>query len=251
VGRGGILNPVEGGRWLVTLAGSRDGRPTADPDAFVPFARSLPHPVIGELIAEAEPLGPVVTTRSTADRRRYYERARRMPAGFVVLGDAIAGYNPVYGHGLSAAAQSVVALREVLRRHDLADPHTARRVQRAAAVPVENAWNLAVGQDVFYPGAADEPPTVVERLLAKYVDQAVEAGARNPRALRILLDVMSMERPATRLMRPDMLALLVLGRRKPLLDGPPLTEAEWGAAGLPVPAAACGGGRTAGLEFRP
>ncbi|MER5479546.1 FAD-dependent monooxygenase [Streptomyces sp. NPDC002734] len=236
VGRGGILNPIEGGRWLVTLAGSRDGRPTADPDAFVPFARSLPHPVIGELIADAEPLGPVVTTRSTANRRRYYERARRLPAGFVVLGDAIAGYNPVYGHGVSAAAQSVVALREVLRRHDLTDPLTARRVQRAAARPVENAWNLAVGQDVFYPGAADRPPSRAERLLAAYVDRAVDAGARNPRALRILLDVMSMERPATRLMRPDMLALLLLGRRKPLLDGPPLSEAELRAAGLPVSA---------------
>ncbi|MDH6224065.1 FAD-dependent monooxygenase [Streptomyces sp. MJP52] len=236
VGRGGILNPVEGGRWLVTLAGSREGRPTSDPDAFVPFARSLPHPVIGELLAQAEPLGPVVTTRSTANRRRYYERARRLPAGFVILGDAIAGYNPVYGHGLSAAAQSVVALREVLRRHDLTDPLTARRVQRAAARPVENAWNLAVGQDVFHPDAADRPPAVTERLLARYVDRAVDAGARNPRALRILLDVMSMERPATRLMRPDMLFLLLLGRRKPLLGGPPLTGAELRAAGLPVPA---------------
>lgn len=230
--RGGILNPVEGGRWLVTLSGSRDGRPTADPDAFVPFALSLPHPVIGRLIADAEPLGPVVTTRSTANRRRYYERAERLPAGFAVLGDAIAGYNPVYGHGLSAAAQSVVALREVLLRHDLADPLTARRVQRAAARPVENAWNLAAGQDVFHPGAADQPPTTAERLLARYVDLVVDAGARNPRALRILLDVMSMERPASRLLRPDMLLLLLLGRRKPLLDGPPLTEAEWRAAGL-------------------
>ncbi|NYV77101.1 pyridine nucleotide-disulfide oxidoreductase, partial [Streptomyces sp. UH6] len=152
------------------------------------------------------------------------------------LGDAIAGYNPVYGHGLSAAAQSVVALREVLRRHDLADPLTARRVQRAAARPVENAWNLAVGQDVFYPGAADRPPTGAERLLARYVDRAVDAGARSPRALRILLDVMSMERPAARLMRPDMLYLLLLGRKKPLLDGPPLSEAELRAAGVPVPA---------------
>jgi 2-polyprenyl-6-methoxyphenol hydroxylase-like FAD-dependent oxidoreductase len=236
VGRGGILNPVEGGRWLVTLAGSRDGRPTADPDAFVRFALSLPHPVIGELLVGAEPLGPVVTTRSTANRRRYYERAKRLPAGFAVLGDAIAGYNPVYGHGLSAAAQSVVALREVLRRHDLAHPLTARRVQQAAAGPVGNAWDLAVGQDVFYPGAADRPPSTAERLLARYVDQAVDAGARNPRALRILLDVMSMERPATRLMRPDMLLLLLLGRKKPLLDGPPLTEAELRAAGLPLPA---------------
>ncbi|MDQ1034240.1 2-polyprenyl-6-methoxyphenol hydroxylase-like FAD-dependent oxidoreductase [Streptomyces sp. V3I8] len=229
-GRGGIITPVEGGRWLVTLAGTREGRPSADNAEFVPFALGLPHPVIGELLAGAEPLTDVVTTRSTANRRRYYERAARWPDGFAVLGEAVAGYNPVYGHGLSAAAQSVVVLRRVLERRDLRAPGTARRIQRGAARPVENAWNLAVGQDVFYPGAADEPPTRRERALAAFVDRAVDAGSRNPRALRILLDVMSMEKPPARLLMPDMLALVCFGRKKPPLTGPPLSRHEREAA---------------------
>ncbi|MEU0039658.1 FAD-dependent monooxygenase [Streptomyces sp. NPDC006333] len=229
-GRGGIITPIEGGRWLVTLAGTRGGQPSGDNEEFVPFALKLPHPVIGELLAGAEPETDVVTTRSTANRRRYYEKAARWPDGFAVLGEAVAGYNPVYGHGLSAAAQSVVALRGILRRHDLRAPGTSRRIQRAAARPVENAWSLAVGQDVFYPGASAQPPTRLERNLAAFVDKAVDAGARNPRALRILLDVMSMEKPPARLLMPDMLALIYLGRKKPLLESPPLTEHERAAA---------------------
>lgn len=229
-GRGGIITPIEGGRWLVTLAGTRGGRPSGDNEQFVPFALELPHPVIGELLAGAEPETDVVTTRSTANKRRYYEKAARWPDGFAVLGEAVAGFNPVYGHGLSAAAQSVVALRGVLRRQDLRAPGTARRIQRAAARPVENAWSLAVGQDVFYPGASEQPPTRLERNLAAFVDRAVDAGSRNPRALRILLDVMSMEKPPARLLMPDMLALVYLGRKKPLLEGPPLTEHERAAA---------------------
>ncbi|MET7981895.1 FAD-dependent oxidoreductase [Streptomyces sp. NPDC005281] len=225
-GRGGIITPIEGGRWLVTLSGSHGGQPTGDNGAFLPFALSLPHPVIGELLEGAEPETDVVTSHSTANKRRYYEKAARWPDGFAVLGDAVAGYNPVYGHGLSVAAQSVIALRRVLRRQDLRAPGTARRVQRAVARPVENAWNLAVGQDVFYPGASDQPPTRLEKSLAAFVDKAVEAGSRNPRALRILLDVMSMESPPARLLMPDMLALVCLGRKKPNLEGPPLTEAE-------------------------
>ncbi|WP_404196816.1 FAD-dependent oxidoreductase [Streptomyces tauricus] len=229
-GRGGIITPIEGGRWLVTLAGTRGGRPSADNAEFVPFALGLPHPVIGELLADAEPETDVVTTRSTANRRRYYEKATRWPDGFAVLGEAVAGYNPVYGHGLSAAAQSVVALHRILERQDLRTPGTARRIQKGAARPVENAWNLAVGQDVFYPGASDEPPTRLERALAAFVDRAVDAGSRNPRALRILLDVMSMEKPPSRLLMPDMLVLVCLGRKKPHLGGPPLTDRERGAA---------------------
>ncbi|MFF6995223.1 FAD-dependent oxidoreductase [Streptomyces sp. NPDC008313] len=229
-GRGGIITPIEGGRWLVTLAGTRGGHPSSNNEEFVPFALKLPHPLIGELLADAEPETDVVTTHSTANRRRYYEKAASWPDGFVILGEAIAGYNPVYGHGLSAAAQSVIALRRTLQRQDLRTPGTARRIQRAAARPVENAWNLAVGQDVFYPGASEQPPTRSEELLAGFIDRAVDAGARNPRALRILLDVMSMEKPPARLLMPDMLALVYLGRKKPHLDGPPLTEHERRAA---------------------
>ncbi|MGO4456684.1 FAD-dependent oxidoreductase [Streptomyces sp. M-16] len=225
-GRGGIILPVEDGRWMVTLSGTRGGEPTQDPDAFVGFALGLGDPVIGRLIKEAEPLGGIATTRSTANQRRYYEKMRAWPDGFTVLGDAIAGYNPVYGHGLTVAAQCAVALRGVLRSTGLTAPGAARRVQRSAARPVAGAWDLAVGQDAFYPGASDTPPRAAERLLARYVDRAVETGARSPRALGALLDVMSLEKPATRLFSPDMLVPMLFGRRLPPLQGPPLSDAE-------------------------
>ncbi|MER5754758.1 FAD-dependent monooxygenase [Streptomyces sp. NPDC002088] len=225
-GRGGVILPIEGDRWIVTLSGTRGGEPTADADAFADFALSLGDPVIGELIKDAEPLGDIATTRSTANHRRYYEKAKRWPDGFTVLGDAVASYNPVYGHGLTVAAQCALALRTVLRSASLTAPGTARRLQHAAARPVAAAWDLAVGQDAFYPGAATTPPTALERFLARFVDRAVETGARNPRALGALLDVMSLEKPATRLFSPDMLVPMLLGPKKPHLQAPPLSEAE-------------------------
>ncbi|MCX4539338.1 FAD-dependent monooxygenase [Streptomyces sp. NBC_01565] len=227
-GQGGIILPVEGGRWIVTLSGTRGGEPTKDPDAFVDFALGLGDPVIGQLIKEAEPLGEIATTRSTANQRRYYEKMKAWPDGFTVLGDAVAGYNPVYGHGLTVAAQCALALRGVLRSVGLTAPGTARRVQRSAARPVAGAWELAVGQDASYPGAGDTPPTAVERLLSRFVDRAVETGARSPRALGALLDVMSLEKPATRLFSADMLVPMLLGPKRPHLQGPPLTDAERG-----------------------
>ncbi|GHE14753.1 FAD-dependent monooxygenase [Streptomyces alanosinicus] len=225
-GQGGIILPIEGNRWIVTLSGTRGGEPTNDPDAFIDFALGLGDPIIGELLKTAEPLGSVATTRSTANRRRYYEKSKRWPDGFAVLGDAIAGYNPVYGHGLTVAAQCTLALRNVLRTARLTDPGTAQHIQRAAARPVSAAWDLAVGQDAFYPAATDKRPTAVERFLARYVDRAVETGAGNPRALGALLDVMSLEKPPTRLFSPDMLIPMLLGPRRPRLPGAPLTDSE-------------------------
>ncbi|MGW0916925.1 NAD(P)/FAD-dependent oxidoreductase [Streptomyces sp. NPDC002784] len=225
-GQGGIILPIEDGQWIVTLSGSRGGEPTSDPDAFIDFALGLGDPIIGELLKNAEPLGDVATTRSTANHRRYYEKAKHWPDGLLVLGDAIAGFNPVYGHGLTVAAQCALAVRDVARTTPLTAPGTARRLQRAAARPVGAAWDLAVGQDAFYPGATDTPPHAVERFLARFVDRAVETGAANPRALGALLDVMSLEKPAARLFSTDMLIPMFLGPKRPRLQGPPLSEAE-------------------------
>ncbi|MET7472936.1 FAD-dependent monooxygenase [Streptomyces sp. NPDC005648] len=225
-GRGGIIVPVENDRWVVTLSGTRGAEPAADAEEFTRFARSLGDPVIADLITGAEPLTDVVTTRSTANRRRYYEKLPHWPEGFTVLGDAVAGYNPVYGHGITVAAQSALALRTLLRATPLTTPGTARRLQRATARPVSAAWDLAVGQDAYYPGATDTPPRAVERLLRRFVDQAVSTASRNPRALGALLDVMSLEKPATRLFTPDILLPMLFGPKLPHLTAPPLTESE-------------------------
>ncbi|MFH0246004.1 FAD-dependent oxidoreductase [Streptomyces sp. HK10] len=229
-GQGGIILPIENGRWIVTLSGTRGGEPTGDPDAFVDFALNLGDPVIGDLLKNAEPVSDVVTTRSTTNQRRYYEKVKPWPDGFIVVGDAIAGYNPVYGHGLTVAAQCAVAIRNVLRSHPVTTRGTAQRLQKAAARPVAAAWELAVGQDAFYPGATDNPPTPVQRFLARYVDRCVVTGSRNPRALGALLDVMSLRRPPTRLFSVDMLWPMLVGRKKPHLDAPPLRADEWQSA---------------------
>jgi 2-polyprenyl-6-methoxyphenol hydroxylase-like FAD-dependent oxidoreductase len=225
-GRAGIIVPVENGQWIVTLSGSRGGEPPADPEKFAGFALGLDDPVIGELLRDAEPLGDVTISRSTANRRRYYEKAAAWPDGFVVLGDAVVSYNPVYGHGLTVAAQCALALRDTLRSRGITEAGTARRIQRAATGPVGAAWDLAVGQDMFYPGACATPPTLTERLLARYVDRCVATAARNPRALGALLDVMSLSEPPTRLFSADMLRPMLLGPRKPHLDAAPLRDDE-------------------------
>ncbi|MFF7115645.1 NAD(P)/FAD-dependent oxidoreductase [Streptomyces albogriseolus] len=229
-GQGGIILPIENGRWIVTLSGTRGGEPTGDPDDFLDFALSLGDPVIGDLLKNARPISDVVTTRSTANRRRYYEKVNPWPDGFIVVGDAIAGYNPVYGHGLTVAAQCAVAIRKVLRSHPVTAHGSAQRLQKAAARPVSAAWDLAVGQDAFYPGSTDTPPTPAQRLLARYVDRCVETGARNPRALGALLDVMSLRRPPTRLLSTDMLWPMLVGRKKQQLNAPPLRADEWQSA---------------------
>jgi 2-polyprenyl-6-methoxyphenol hydroxylase-like FAD-dependent oxidoreductase len=231
-GRTGVLLPIEDGRWLVTLSGTRGGEPTAEEADFERFAaEELRHPLIGAFIAGAEPLSGVAFTRTSANRRYYYERSRQWPEGFLVIGDALAAYNPVYGHGMSVAAQSAVALRDMIRRRGRGTPRPARALQKAVARPVNAAWDLATGQDVFFPGATQTGPTLRDRILAAYVDRLLYTATGNGRVARRFTDVSSLERGAQVLLSPGVLLAAVLGPRKPQLTGPPLTDEEWKAAG--------------------
>ncbi|MFC8360661.1 FAD-dependent oxidoreductase [Streptomyces griseorubiginosus] len=232
-GRGGVLLPIEHGQWLVTLCGTRGAEPTGDSADFARYARAeLRHPVIADLVEQAEPLTDVTLTRTTANRRVFYERMPAWPENLVVLGDAVAAYNPVYGHGMSVAAQGAVALRALLRRHGWGAPGLARRVQKAVARPVGAAWDLAIGQDVFYPGATEEGPTRRDRLVSAYVDRLMRTATGNGRIARRVTDVTSLERRAEVLLAPSVLLAAAVGPLRPALTGPPLTAEELKRAGL-------------------
>ncbi|WP_437075096.1 pyridine nucleotide-disulfide oxidoreductase [Streptomyces sp. enrichment culture] len=232
-GRNGILLPVENGRWLVTLSGTRGGTPSPDAGDFVRFAREeLRHPLIADLIERAEPLTEVAFTRTTGNRRHYYERLRRWPENFVVLGDALAALNPLYGHGMSVAAQSAVALREVVRRRGWGTPGLSRRVQRAVARPVGAAWDLAVTQDAFYPGATESGPSLRERCVSAYVGRLLLTATGNGRIARRVTDVTSLERGGEVLLAPSVVLAAVVGPLRPALSGPPLTVEERKRVGL-------------------
>ncbi|MEW2634565.1 FAD-dependent oxidoreductase [Streptomyces sp. NPDC048389] len=219
--------PIEGGRWLVTLSGTRGGRPTNAADEFEDFARSVRHPVVADLIAQAEPLTDVVVSRSTVNRRRYYEKIRDWPEGFVALGDSVATYNPVYGHGMSVAAQGVLALREALAAAGgVGSPGLARRVQRAVARPVATAWDLATGQDILYPGAVGKPPGVAVRALRTYVDRLMLTATGRPLVAKALFDVMTLSAPTASLVRPEIALAVLRGSKLPPLPGPPLSDDE-------------------------
>ncbi|MEU4380512.1 NAD(P)/FAD-dependent oxidoreductase [Micromonospora echinofusca] len=161
-GHGATLFPIEGDRWIVTLTGTRGNRPPVTAPEFTSCAYALGSPIIAELLADAEPLGDVRPYRVTANRRRYFEH-HPGPAGFMVLGDALATTNPVYSHGMSVAALGARALQRALARHGPGPAHSAE-LQAAVASEVDTPWRMAVGKDRGDAGAAPVPAPLRLRL---------------------------------------------------------------------------------------
>jgi 2-polyprenyl-6-methoxyphenol hydroxylase-like FAD-dependent oxidoreductase len=144
-GLGATLLPIEGGRWIVTLTGTRSCPPPTGPNGFAAAAGTLGSPLVAELIRVARPLGPVRPYRATANIRRHHER--RPPVdGLLVLGDALAAVNPVYSHGMSVAALGALRMHRELSAHG-ADPAALPAIQASVAQEAESSWRMAIEQD--------------------------------------------------------------------------------------------------------
>ena len=108
----------------------------------------------------------------------------------------------------------------------------ARQAQRAVGRTVRAAWDLAVGADVFYPGATEQGPTLRDRVLAAYVGRLLRTATGNGRVARRVTDVTALQRGAEVLLAPSVLVAAVAGPLKPALTAPPLTSEERKSAGL-------------------
>ncbi|MFG3144947.1 FAD-dependent oxidoreductase [Streptomyces sp. NPDC048243] len=224
-GRSGNLVPIEDNRWLVSLGGTRGGEPTTDPEEFTRFALELRHPLIGRLISRAEPLSEVSLSRSTRNRRRGFEKAA-LPEGLVVLGDALATYNPVYGQGMSVAALGALALSHRLRDADVTTPGFARGVQRDAARSVGAAYALSTSQDQWFPDVVGKAPTFVDRILSRYMGRMARVATTSYEVSAAMCAVTTLQADASRLVHPRLLLATLKGPVLEPLSGPPLTPEE-------------------------
>lgn len=210
-GRGGGAVRVEGDRWHVTLAGILGDHPPTDPDGFTRFAASLAAPDILELITRSEPLGDAVPHRFRAPVRRRYRSRAAVPRGFLLLGDALCSFNPLYAQGMAVAAQQAVALRAGLRAGG-PTPDLPARFYAAAGKALDVAWQLSAGADLAHPGVAG-PRTVRTRLTNAYVARVHRAAHVDPQVSRTFLRVANLVEPPRALLHPPMARRVLLPRR--------------------------------------
>jgi flavin-dependent dehydrogenase len=203
--RAAAMLAMEGDRWIVTLASYVGPRPPTDPDGFTAFAAGLPAPDVFEVICDAEPLGEVLPARYPASVRRRCEPLDRFPAGYLVTGDAVCGFNPIYGQGMSVAALEALALRECLRAGSAG---LATRFFAKVARIVDIPWGIAVTSDLRFPWIQGARTAKV-RLVNAYLARFHVAAEHDPVLARAFLRVVNlMDRPEG-LLRPA-LALRVL-----------------------------------------
>jgi flavin-dependent dehydrogenase len=209
--RMGLLLPIEHDRWMLGLMGAAGQHPPTDEDGFAAYLRSLRHPIIADTVEKAEPLTPIRAYRGTVNRLLHYERMPSWPERFLVLGDAVCAFNPVYGQGMSTAAIAAETLDDCLCRQRRARSANhfgglARRFQRQLARRNTDPWLLSTGEDLRFPTTTGMRVSHLMRVQHRYLDRVLAASSHDQAVAEAFVRVMGMvDRPVS-LFAPRLLA---------------------------------------------
>jgi 2-polyprenyl-6-methoxyphenol hydroxylase-like FAD-dependent oxidoreductase len=199
--RGGGLFHVEGGRFLVNLIGVGGDYPPTDEASFFNFAQSLRSPEIYEVIKHSQPLSPIYGYQRPENCWNHYERLSRFPDNFVVLGDAFCAFNPIYGQGMTVAAQGALTLNQCLKQKKQSQG-LGHRFQKQLAKVMTVPWLMATGDDFRWSTTQGKQPGLMTRLMHWYLDQIMLVAVHNAWVYKVLMEVTHLLKPPSALFHP-------------------------------------------------
>ncbi|MEU3570563.1 FAD-dependent monooxygenase [Kitasatospora sp. NPDC036755] len=205
--RMGVLLPVEGDRWIVSLAGMRGAEPGAGEEGFTEHLRRLRDPLLHEVLRDAEPAGEVRGFHPGPGVRRHYERS--CPDGLVVVGDAAGTFNPVYGQGVTVALFCARELRRAVKRHGGIGHATTRTARRGVATASAIPWMISCAEDARFRATTGAPAGAAVGLQHRFFDKVLAASTRDPAVTAAFHEVMSLVAPPSLLFRPPVLAAIL------------------------------------------
>jgi 2-polyprenyl-6-methoxyphenol hydroxylase-like FAD-dependent oxidoreductase len=224
-----VLLSQEGGRWILTVAGYLGAHAPLDQAGLLEYARGLAVPDIYERIKDAEPISEPAAHKIPSNLRRRYERLARFPQGYLVFGDALCSFNPVYAQGMSVAAMEAKALGSCLEQDDA---RLAERFFDRAATIIDTPWSTAVGNDLRFP-EIEGPRTRMTRFINWYIGKLHHAAQRDEAVSVAFLKVVNLLEPPPSILRPGIVWRVLRGniwpRRSGAGVGPAVSPARSGA----------------------
>jgi 2-polyprenyl-6-methoxyphenol hydroxylase-like FAD-dependent oxidoreductase len=194
--RGAAVIRQESDQFVVLLCGILGVDPPTDDEGMLAFAESLPAPDVAEVLRSAKPLDDAAKMRYPASQWHHYEKLARHPDGFLVTGDALCNFNPVYGQGMTIAALEALTLQRLLADGPGDLP---RRFYAGISKTLNQAWSVSVGADLRFP-QVEGKRTKADWLVNRYLDRYRIAASADPVLGTAFLRVTNMIDPPTRLL---------------------------------------------------
>lgn len=214
--RGGLLLPFEGQRWMLSLGGRGDDKPPGDEAGFLEYARQLRTPTIYNAIRDATRIGEIARYVFPQSTRRHFELVQGWPSGLIPIGDSICQFNPLYGQGMSVAAQEAVLLRRLLvQSRGASDPLAMLAPTFLAEVNtlLDTPWIMAATPDFLFPATVGQRPSDLQRNL-RFAAALTRLAARKPDVHKLMVEVQNLVKPRSVYRRPMFMARILLEMAK-------------------------------------
>lgn len=193
--------PIENNQWQVSLGGRGDEHPPTSPEEFVRFAESLAAPDVKHLLDDHEWSSTEISHYPFPSNRRYrYEELDRFPDGLVVIGDAIASFNPVYGQGMTVATLEALILHHTLGEYGLDD--LGRRYFQRVGEVIDTPWFQAIAMDSAFPETSGPIPAGVESY-REYMGRLTRTAHNDGEVAEVSSRVNQLEHPLSSLLQPQ------------------------------------------------
>lgn len=195
------LTPVEDDQWQFWLTGRGDAHPPTEPDAVVRVARDFDVPAVNEILDELEWRHTDVDHyRFGSNLRYHYEDLDRFPDGLLVIGDAIATFNPIFGQGMTVATLEALVLHYVLADADLEGLARAffQRVESVVDLP----WFMVAAVDSNYESSSGPAPAGADSYM-EFQTRVRETATEDGEVAEALLRTAQLERPLSSLLQPE------------------------------------------------
>jgi 2-polyprenyl-6-methoxyphenol hydroxylase-like FAD-dependent oxidoreductase len=204
---------IENETLLVSLIGRFGDFAPTDKQGFLAYAKELHSDLAYLIIKDTEQLTPIAHHRFVSSVQRHYEQMGQRPEGFLVIGDALCTFNPIYAQGMSAAAIQAEILRENLvglAGQSRGIGELGRSFFARAAEFNATPWNLAAGFDFAFPQTRGIRPAGAEDR-ARYFAALDRLQQEDPEVLRLMTEVFQLLKPLSALQQ-EPLRSRVLGR---------------------------------------
>jgi 2-polyprenyl-6-methoxyphenol hydroxylase-like FAD-dependent oxidoreductase len=208
ISKGGIVSRVENEKWVVTQYGYFGEHPPSTENGFLAFARTLDAPDVAKFLELAEPASDFCKIGMRESRINRFEKLDSFPERLLAVGDTVCSLNPVYGQGMTKAANEAVflndALDEHMRRHRSLDGFADRFRRGLPGAGAEWGWQLTRAADLSFKKATGKR-SIVDAIMVSYMKQLLLRATQNVAARRGILDATMLVKPPHSLMYPRML----------------------------------------------
>jgi len=203
--RGAFVSLIEDGQWLVSLHTRFERTLPTTHEEMIAFASGIETPDTVDFLRQAKVQTPIRSYRKLEAVWRRFDKQPEFPDGFLVLGDSMISFNPIFGQGMSTAWLQAVALEKLLCERG-ADRRgldgLAHDYLPSAAQISREAWNGSTLVDSAYPEVTGDMRPGTKQAVV-YLHALRTLLADDPELHADYIGVGQLTTPGSALMRPE------------------------------------------------